>query len=174
MVFNGLVPLLITLIPGYLREDRGVRIERGLTFLITAAVLVHAVGALGPYKQYGWYDQFAHGLSATVVALTGYAFVRAVDLHSERNRLPRDFVRVYVVLAVMAFGVVWEVLEYGTSVIAKQLGMSGVLIQFGWRDIVLDLAFDFVGGVAVALVGSRYFSETPEDLAREMDEEAAG
>ena len=47
MVFNGLVPLLITLIPGYLREDRGVRIERGLTFLITAAVLVHAVGALG-------------------------------------------------------------------------------------------------------------------------------
>jgi hypothetical protein len=171
MVFNGLVPLVITLIPGYLREDRGVRIERGLTFLITAAVLVHAVGALGPYKQYGWYDQFAHGLSATVVALTGYAFVRAVGLYSEENRFPRDFVRVYVVLAVMAFGVVWEVLEYGTSVIAKQLGMGGVLIQFGWEDIVLDLALDFVGGVAVALVGSRYFTETPEDLAEEMDEE---
>ncbi|MFC4359562.1 hypothetical protein ACFO0N_16590 [Halobium salinum] len=171
MVFNGLLPLAITLIPGYLREDRNVRVETGLTFLITAAVLVHAVGALGPYKQYGWYDQFAHGLSATVVALTGYVFVRAIDLASDENRLPRRFVQVYVVLAVMAFGVVWEVMEYGTSVVAKQLGMSGVLIQFGWEDIVLDLAFDLVGGVLVALVGARYLSATPEDIAEEMDEE---
>lgn len=172
MVFNGLVPLAITLVPGYLREE-GVSVETGLTFLITASVLVHAVGALGPYKRYGWYDQFAHGLSATVVALTGYAFVRAVDLHSEANRFPPEFVRVYVVLAVMAFGVLWEVLEYGTSVAAELLGMGGVLVQFGWQDVVLDLAFDFVGGVLVAVVGARYFTETPEDLAEEMDEAEA-
>ncbi|MFC6724673.1 hypothetical protein ACFQE1_09840 [Halobium palmae] len=171
MVFNGLVPLAITLVPGYLREDRDVSVETGLTFLITAAVLVHAVGSLGPYKQYGWYDQVAHGLSGVVVALTGYAFVRAADLHSEDIHLPRRFVQVYVVLAILAFGVVWEVLEYGSSVVAEQLGMGDVLIQFGWEDIVLDLLFDLVGGVVVALVGARYFSETPADIAEEMDEE---
>ncbi|WP_227352761.1 hypothetical protein [Haladaptatus salinisoli] len=146
---NGGVSLLVTFVPALLRRDWDVSMSAGFVLWLTAAVFVHAVGILGPYKQYPWYDSVAHALSASVVAGTSYAFFRAVELHSERVELPRELRFLFVLVFALAFGVLWEVLEFTSGFLANALGSKPVLIQFGMKDIILDLVFDFVGGVVV-------------------------
>lgn len=174
MVFNGLVPFGITLIPGYLREEEGVQLQTGLAFLITAAVVVHATGVFFDLYKSGpvWFDDLAHALSSAVVALSGFALIQAVDLYSDELDLPEEFLSVFILLFVLAFGVAWEVLEFASGMATQLLGLSGGLIQFGWRDIVSDMMFNTLGGILVAVFGPRYFdtSETPADLAEEMEE----
>lgn len=174
MVFNGVVPFFITLIPGYFREKEDVQLQTGLTFLITAAVVVHSVGVFFDLYKSGpvWFDDLAHALSSAVVALSGFAFVQALDLYSDDLTLPDRFLSVFILLFVLAFGVAWEVLEFASGLATQTLGLSGGLIQFGWRDIVSDMMFNTLGGVLVALLGPRYFdkSRTPADIATEIDE----
>ncbi|WP_227375384.1 hypothetical protein [Haladaptatus halobius] len=146
---NGGVSLLVTFVPAFLRRDKGVSMSAGFVLWLTAAVFVHTVGILGPYRQYPWYDSVAHALSASIVAGTSYAFLRAVELHSERVELPRELRFLFVLVFALAFGVLWEVLEFTSGLLANAVGGKAVLIQFGMKDIILDLVFDFVGGVIV-------------------------
>lgn len=146
---NGGGALLVTFVPALLQRDRGVVMSAGFVLWVTAAVFVHAVGILGPYQRYPWYDSVAHALSASVVAGVSYAFFRAVELHSERVELPQQLRFLFVLVFVMAFGVLWEVLEFTSGILAKAAGRSEVLIQFGMQDIIYDLTFNLLGGVVV-------------------------
>ena len=147
---SGLLSFAVTLVPAYLRRDRGFPLSPQMTLWITVAVVLHSAGYLGPYRTVGWYDQLTHGFSATVVAAGGYALVRAFVDHSDHLDLPRRFVAVYVVIFVLAFGVFWEVLEHAAELAASTLGMRSALVQYGLDDIVLDITFNTVGAVVVA------------------------
>ena len=147
---SGLLSLAITLVPAYLRRDYGIPLSPRVTLWITVAVVLHSVGYLGPYRTVGWYDQLAHGFSATVVAAGGYALVRALDVHSDHLDLPDRFVAAYVVIFVLALGVLWEVLEHVAELVAGALGARSALVQYGLSDIVLDITFNTAGAILVA------------------------
>ncbi|NIS31206.1 MAG: hypothetical protein GWN07_12815, partial [Actinobacteria bacterium] len=86
-----------------------------------------------------WWDHLTHALSSSVVAGVGYATARAFDQHSDQIHLPPRFMFVFILAFVVAFGVLWEVVEFGLGGASAMLGSGTVLTQYGLGDTMLDL-----------------------------------
>jgi len=176
IIANTLLALGVTRLPGVLQRDYGIPMDAGLTLWITAAVFLHAFGSVGlpgtsfsPYTSLWWYDHVTHALSASVVAAGGYAITRALDVHSDDVHFPREFMVVFIFLFVLAFGVLWEVIEFSVSALSGLVGLGTVLTQYGLEDTMLDLVFDTVGAVIVALWGGARLGGVVDALAARLD-----
>ncbi|MFC5367306.1 hypothetical protein [Salinirubrum litoreum] len=174
VVVNASLALAITFLPALLRRDWDVHLGTGLTLWMTLAVLLHTVGMLGFYVSVSWWDHVTHTLSATVVASVGYATARAVDEYSDAIYLPSRFLFVYILLFTMAFGVLWEVLEFSARFVTDLVGVEAVLIQFSVEDTIVDLIFDFVGAVLVALFGTPRLQSLVTSLTERLDRVSTG
>jgi len=166
LLVNGGLPLLVSFVPTALKRRHGHEMNPALELWIVTAAFLHAVGALGPYTMFGWYDQVAHTVSAALVAGVGYAFVRAVDRSHDDTEIPPTLRFVFVV----AFGVLWEIVEFASGGIASLLGGEAVLAQYGVDDIALDLLFNAVGAVIVGIWGTGYFDGVAGILTRRIDD----
>ena len=166
---NAVAALGITFLPAVLRRDWDIVLDAELALWVTVAVLLHAVGMLGPYTRIDWWDHVTHTLSASLVAGVGYATVRAFDDHSDAVYFPPKFLFLFVLLFTMAFGVLWEVFELGARVAADRMGMEAVLIQYGPEDTLADLVFDIAGAVIVSLFGTDLFATVTESLTRRLN-----
>jgi len=155
IALNGAFALAITLLPAAIRREYGYAMDPGLVLWITVALVLNAVGLLGVYAQYQWYDEVTHTVSATIVAGLGYAAFRAFEAHSPEVDVPSTFRAAFVVVFVLAAGVVWELLEFGSELLAEVTGLAPLTV-YGIDDIVTDMVFNAVGAVLVALWGSGY------------------
>lgn len=165
---NAAVALAVTFLPALLRRDLHVSPDPALLLWVTAAVFVHAVGMLGVYEAFTWYDELAHTLSGSVVAAVGYATVRTLERHDDAVSFPDGFFVVVVVVITMALGVAWELLEFAVSGLASMLGMQSVLVVYGVDDIALDIVFNALGGVVVGVLGAGPFSDVARQVGRRM------
>jgi hypothetical protein len=176
IIVNAGVALLIAQLVPVLERDYGVPLDAGLTLWITAAVFLHAFGTIGIpggdsfYRTIWWWDHMTHALSSSVVAAAGYATVRAIDEHSEAVSLPPKFVFVFILLFVLAFGVLWEVLEFFIGLGAGALGTDAVLTQYGLTDSLMDLVFNTLGAVVVALWGTAHLQDVAGYIETRLDE----
>lgn len=166
IIVNTALALLVAQMPRVLRRDYNISLDAGLTLWITGAVWLHALGTVGLpwnernfYATIWWWDHVTHALSSSVVAAVGYTTVRAIDLHSEEIYLPPRFTFVFLVLFVLAFGVLWEVIEFGLAEIAAWTGGPSVLTQYGPGDTMLDLVFDTIGAVLVGIWGTAHLTD---------------
>jgi hypothetical protein len=176
IVANGIIALAVTYLPAVLERDYQIPMDAGLTLWITTAVFLHALGTVGIpgselsfYQSVWWWDHLTHTLSSSVVAAAGYATVRAIDLHTEEVYLPWQFTFVFVLLFVVAFGVLWEVIEFAVGGLATLLGSGSILTQYGLEDTLLDLVFDTIGGLVVAVWGTAYLGDVIGALTRRLD-----
>ncbi|MFB6303973.1 MAG: hypothetical protein ABEH47_02305 [Haloferacaceae archaeon] len=176
IVVNAAVALAVTQLPPLLERDYEVHIDPGIVLWLTTAVFLHALGTVGLpgaeesfYRSVWWWDHLTHALSSSVVAGVGYAVVRAIDVHSDAVVLPRRFLVVFLLVFVVAFGVFWEVIEFVLGELAAALGTGKVLTQYGLDDTMLDLAFDLVGAVVVAVWGTAHLSGLVETVARRFE-----
>ena len=176
VLVNTGIALLVTQLPSVLERDLGIPMDAGLTLWITSAVFLHAFGTVGvpwspltPYQSVWWYDHLTHGLSASVVAAVGYSTVRALDVHTDDVSYPPEFTVVFVFLFVLAFGVLWEVIEFSVAGLAAVVGSGNVLTQYGLEDTMLDLIFDTVGAAVVAIWGGARLSGVVDALAERFD-----
>lgn len=167
-VSNAAVGLLATFVPAIFERNSRVTLDPFLTLWLTAAVVLHALGSAGLYAGIPWWDHLTHATSASVVAAIGYIAVRAIDVHHDEIRLPREFFAVFVVLFVLAFGVVWELLEFGLDLLSARTGLEMPLAQFGLDDTVRDLMFNTAGAVIVGLWGQAYLSGLGERLVEAL------
>ncbi|WP_207588898.1 hypothetical protein [Halomontanus rarus] len=179
IVVNTAVALAVTQLPPILERDYGIPMDPRLTLWITSAVFLHAFGTVGLpgtttsfYNQIWWWDHVTHALSASVVAGVGYATVRALHEHAEGIYFPRRFVSVFILLFVLAFGVLWEVLEFAIALSADAIGIEAVLTQYGLDDTMLDLVFNSIGGLVVALWGGVYLTDVSSALRDRLDARA--
>lgn len=156
MAANGALALGLTFLPAALRREYGYAMDAGLVLWVTVAVFLHSVGSLGPYDWFGWYDEVAHTVTATVIAGIGYAAFRAFELHSTDVDAPPAFRAVFVVVFVLAAGIVWELLEFASGQFAAVTGTKAALAVMGIDDIVTDMIFNTVGAVVVAAWGTHY------------------
>lgn len=170
IIVNSAVSLAISFLPPILQRDHDLVIDPALVLWMTSAVFFHAAGTYGPYKSLWWWDHFTHMLSSSVVAAAGYTAVRALENHHEGINLPRKFVFVFLLVFVMAFGVIWELLEFGISGTAEILGGETVLTQYDLEDTMKDLTFDTLGGIFVALVGETYLTDLSEQLRQKFEQ----
>jgi hypothetical protein len=178
VVVNAGLALAVTHLPAVLERDYSIPMDAALTLWLTAAVFLHALGVVGlpgitePF--YGpnppfWWDHLTHFLSSTVVAAAGYATVRAVDEHHADVALPPRFTVVFVVLFVMAMGVLWEMLEYATWVAGRAVG-ADVLVVYGVDDVTLDLLFNAVGAVVVGVWGTAYLADVVDAVRATLED----
>jgi hypothetical protein len=173
---NALVGVVATQIPPVLERDYDIPMDPALTLWITGAVFLHAFGVLGLpgseqnlYGQLWWFDHVTHALSSSVVAAVGYATARALDRHSPNIHFPRQFMFVYILLFVLAFGVFWEVIEFGLGELARWQGNTALLTQHGLDDSMLDLVFDTIGAIVVAIWGTVHLNDMSGYIADRLD-----
>lgn len=177
VVVNAGIGLIATFIPTYLERNYRLVMDAGLVLWITAAMFFHALGTLplpgleflSPYQAIWWWDHLTHTFSASLVAGIAYATIRAVEVHSERITLSPAFTFACLLLFTMAFGVVWELLEFAIGEAARLLGTAEVLTQYGLDDTVLDLMYDTVGGILVAVFGTAHLTGLSDQLADRLD-----
>ncbi len=150
--------LAVTLLPAAVRREYGYTMDAGLVLWITIAVTLHIIGSLGAYQRYQWYDEIAHTVSATVIAGFGYAALRAFEDHTEAIDVPGTFEKLFIVVFVLATGVLWEIIEFASGGMADLLGMRGPLVVYGIDDIVTDMIFNGVGGLVVAFLATSPFT----------------
>ncbi|MFA1610011.1 hypothetical protein [Halobellus rubicundus] len=168
VVVNAVFALGVTYLPALLRRDWNLRLSPGLTLVVTLAVLLHTLGMIGLYENIVWYDHLTHTFSAALVAAVGYAATRAIDLHSEAVSFPPRFLSVFLLLFTLALGVFWEVVEFVGRLAADAAGAEAVLIQYGLEDTILDLVFDSVGALLVALFGTERLSDLVETIRERL------
>lgn len=167
-----------TFLPAILERDYEISMDPALALWITSAAFMHVIGVAGLpglsrplYNVVPFYDHFTHALSASVVTAVGYATVRAVNEHSDGIHLPPRFMFVFLVVFVVAFGVIWELLEFGIDVASRAIGFKVTgFTQHGLEDTMLDIVFDTLGGVLVGIWGTVYLT----DVAGQIQTRLAG
>jgi len=178
IVVNAGVALAIVQLPPILERNHEIPMDPGVTLWITAAAFLHALGTVGLpgtdatfYRTVWWWDHLTHALSASVVAAVGYATVRALDGHSDSVSLPPRFVFVFILSFVLAFGVLWEVLEFALGGLGEVIG-GRVLTQYGLKDTMLDLLFNLGGGVVAATWGTVHLVDVVGALTDRLERRA--
>ncbi|RKD97027.1 hypothetical protein [Halopiger aswanensis] len=176
ILVNTGVALAVTQLPPLLERDYEIPMDPRLTLWITTAVFLHAFGTVGLpgatatlYSQVWWWDHMTHALSASLVAGAGYATVRAFDEHADGVHLPRKFVAVFLLLFVIAFGVLWEILEFAIALSADALGVKAVLTQYGLGDTMLDFVFNSIGALVVAVWGGAYLGDVSGAIGERLE-----
>jgi len=158
----------VTLLPALVRREYGYSMDPLLVLWITLSVFLHTIGALGPYAWFGWYDSVTHTVSAVLIGGIGYVVLRTFEEHSGEIDVPDEFRAVFIVVFVVAAGVFWELLEFGSSELAQALGVTRPLKVKGVDDIVTDLLFNTLGGLILAAFGTNYLGGVVGFLRRRL------
>lgn len=170
IIVNALFSLIISFAPAILERDYRTPAFLGITFWITVAVLMHAVGVLGPYDNIWWWDIVLHAFGSFLVASVGYSLVRAFKAHSREVELPSRFMAIFIFLFTMAIGVLWELVEYGAVVLAIQVGVEPMVTPNPLYDTFIDLVLDGIGAIVFALWGIFYFTNYSGRLKEIFDD----
>jgi len=164
VVVNAVLGLGATALPTLVRRDLGVHLDPRLTLWVSTAVALHALGMAVLYDLVPWWDHLTHLLSGALVAGVAYVAIRTVEEHVEGVTVPATFRGVVIVAFTLVVGVAWEVIEHVGRDLAIAYGMEPILQVYGPRDTALDLIFDGLGGLIVAVAGGRYFEGTVRAL----------
>ena len=136
------------------------------------------VPLLGPdfatlYGATWWWDHMTHALSSSLVVGSAYAVTRAFQGHTEYIRLGPKLTFANLLVFVMAFGVFWELIEFYIAVGAALFGVPQVLTQYDLDDTVLDLVYNTIGGLLVAIFGTTYLTGISDQLRDRFEAEEA-
>ena len=160
VTINATLALLVTQLPAVLERDFGIPMDPGLILWLTAAVFLHTLGILGlpwmtenVYVSIWWWDHLTHALSSSIVAGVGYAIARALDGYIDDLDFPPGFMFAFILLVTLATGVLWEIIEFVVAELSVTIGIDPALTQYGVSDTMLDLVFNALGAVIVALWG---------------------
>jgi len=167
-ITNGSMGLLITFVPALMERKYDFPLDPWLGLWITLAVSLHTLGSAALYAQIPWWDHITHAMSASLIAAIGYTFARAVDLHSDEIRIPKQFAFVFILLVVMSFGVIWELFEFGLDIVADTTGISMPLAQHGLDDTVRDMMFNTLGAIVVATFGQAHLLGVAESVTERL------
>ncbi|MFC7079317.1 hypothetical protein [Halorussus caseinilyticus] len=178
---NAAVGLLVTFLPAVLERRYHITMDVALVLWITIAMFLHALGTvplpgigfLTPYKALWWWDHMTHALSSSLVVGSAYAVTRALQEHTEYINMGPKFTFAYLLVFVMAFGVFWELVEFYIAVTAELVGIPKVLTQYGLEDTVLDLFYNTMGGLLVAVFGTAHLSGISDELLARFQSESA-
>lgn len=181
IALNAAVGLLVSQLPAVLERRYRITMDVALVLWITLAMFLHTLGTvplagLDFQSLYGatwWWDHMTHALSSSLVVGSAYAVTRALQEHTESIHMGPKFTFVYLLVFVMAFGVFWELIEFYIAVGAELFGIPRVLTQYGLDDTVLDLFYNTMGGVLVAIFGTTYLTDISDQLRDRLESGSA-
>jgi hypothetical protein len=175
IIVNSAIALLVTRLPSILERDYGVADGRG------AGAVDHRGGVLPRARHPHAARDRALGLPVGLVVgslhartLLGRRGRRLRGSPRDRYPLPErppplQFMFVFLLAFVLAAGVFWEVVEFALAELSAIIGTDRVLTQYGLEDTILDLVFDVVGAVLVAVRGTAHLTDVVGALAARLD-----
>ncbi len=169
VVLNAIIVLGITFVPIVLTHKYYISLDPSLALWITLAVFLHTLGTVSFYETVARWDNLTHALSASVIAAAGYVVIRAIDIYTDDLYIPPRFMFVFILLFVLAAGVIWEILEFLTDEMVAKFEMDAFLTQHGIDDTMRDMFFDLLGALVVAAWGTAYLSDISYRLARRIE-----
>lgn len=147
-VFGAGFALLLTFVPMILERNYHITLPWILEILIVFALFLHiGGGVLSMYYTIPLYDKLAHFVSSFLVAFISFAAIYILDEYWDGLHMDRRAMAFVVIVTTMAFGVVWEFIEWGSDLI------FGTHEQWGLTDTMTDLFVDTIGGVLMAFFG---------------------
>ncbi len=170
---NAMAGLTVTFVPSFITRKYNISLDPGLTLWITLAIFMDALGTFGFYDNVARWDNLTHALSASVIAAAGYALIRAIDIHTDEIYIPPGVLFLFILLFVLATGVLWEILEFLTDELTAEIGYKAVLAQHGINDTMTDMSFNLLGAAFAAIWGPAYLSDISYRLARKFGEISA-
>jgi len=139
--------ILITFMPTILARDFDVTLPFVFDIAITVSVFLHVVGGYVDWYDYvQYYDHFTHSISSATVALIAVTMLYVLAYYTELVKLPPAMFGLFTVMFTMTMGVVWEFLEWGFDM------AFATTLQRGLTDTMLDLLFDTIAGLIVAVI----------------------
>jgi hypothetical protein len=70
--------------------------------------------------------------------------------------------------------VFWEVIEFALGEAARAMGNRSLLTQYGLEDTMLDLVFDTIGAIVVAVWGTAHLTDVAGYIERQLDARKSG
>ena len=154
----AVISLFVSTIPTLIRRDLKIVLPIELNFMIVLALFLHVVGGFsGFYDNIPAWDHITHVMSSSLIAVLGFVAVVTVDKYIDSISLPRIFLAFFIVMFTMAFGVLWEFMEFAND------QLMGSLLQYNLEDTMVDLIFDGFAGFIVASLGAYYLTHTAHD-----------
>jgi hypothetical protein len=167
---NSTTGLILTFVPHIITRKYNIKQDTGLVLWLTLAVFLHTIGTFEFYDYIDNWDHVTHALSASVVAAAGYTLIRAIDIYVDEIYIPPGMLFIFILIFVLAMGVVWEIIEFLSDELTSTLGFDAILAQHGIGDTMIDLMFDLFGAVLAATWGTAYLSDISYKLAAKFDE----
>ena len=146
--FFAIVMLIISLIPSLIRSFFKIDIPYLFDIFISLSFIFHmGNGLLDISTTYPIYNKFTHFFSAVIVA---FIFLNIIFIFNEYYRgiaVNKYKIMFDVVVITMAFGVIWEFMEWTGDF------FFNFNAQPGLDDTMGDLLADTLGGLFVAFIG---------------------
>ncbi len=158
-VFEGTIALIITFLPNLLKRKWGIHLPWTLNFLIVLSLYLHAEGRLLNFYTlfYPVYDKIGHFIGSATVALLGFSLVMILDKYT-KIKLNKGSLIFFIVIFALAIGGFWEIIEFTSDT------LIGTNHQPGLSDTMLDLIFDLLGGLFIALLTHVNFNTMKEQI----------
>ncbi|WMW26380.1 hypothetical protein RE474_06645 [Methanolobus sediminis] len=167
---NATTGLILTFVPHMITRKYHIKQDTGLVLWLTLAIFLHTIGTFEFYNYIDNWDHVTHALSASVVAAAGYTLIRAIDIYVDEIYIPPRVLFIFILIFVLAMGVIWEIIEFLSDELTSTLGYNAILAQHGIGDTMLDLVFDLLGAILAATWGTAYLSNISYRLADKFEE----
>ncbi|WMW21726.1 hypothetical protein RE476_10100 [Methanolobus mangrovi] len=167
---NATTGLALTFVPNIITRKYNIPIDTGLVLWLTLAIFLHSLGTFALYDNIIRWDHVTHALSACVVAAAGYTLIRAIDIYADEIYIPPKVLFLFILLFILAMGVIWEIIEFVSDELTSGLGYNAILAQHGIGDTMMDLVFDLFGAIIAATWGTAYLSDISYRLADKFEE----
>ena len=167
---NASTGLMITFVPYFITRKFDIPHDTGLALWITLAIFLHSIGTFAFYDYITRWDNVTHALSAGIIATAGYTLIRAIDIYTDEIYIPPKVLFLFILLFVLATGVLWEIFEFLSGELSSGLGHEDVLVQHGINDTMADLLFNLLGAILAATWATAYLSDISYRLADKFEE----
>lgn len=158
------IMFVISLLPVIIDEIYNIKLhwlhDSAFSFLIFA----HMAGFSGLYNLFSFWDDIAHVVGISIIAMLGFSFLYAYDI-TEKTRMTLPMVAFFSACFAMAVGGIWEIIEFvWDSIILFSINYG--FAQNGLLDTMSDLTWDFLGSVTSVMI-MLYYVRNSSDKEKE-------
>jgi len=130
-----------------------------LVVFMYASIFLGKVG--GAYERFWWWDAALHTSSGFILGFIGF-LVLYLNVKRQKIQASRKLIGLTIFCFALAFGAIWEILEFGIDNI-----LNGNLQRGSLRDTMWDLIVDSIGALVMASIGTKLiFGEGKGFIAR--------
>ncbi|MEF8879987.1 MAG: hypothetical protein V5A64_06320 [Candidatus Thermoplasmatota archaeon] len=162
-IISGFIMLIVSLTPFFLKHFLNLPTPWLLDLLVSTALIFHiGAGVFNICEYFPIYNKFTHFFSAAVLAFLFLIVLYIVNRHHDEVMLNKSWIAITLIAFTMAFGVIWEFLEFTTDLV------FGLQTQPSLVDTMGDLFADTLGGTFIAMLSFRLIEV---DVFKKMTEE---